>query len=66
MDNALNKKFFQVLEGIPCILSVDELRAAYPEAKVILTNRDVDSWLASMEKAFYTVLNWKTAHPRIL
>lgn len=37
---------------------VDELVAAYPEAKVILTNRDVDDWLTSMNNTFYIVLNW--------
>ena len=37
---------------------VDELVAAYPEAKVILTNRDVDDWLTSMNNTFYIVLSW--------
>ena len=37
---------------------VDELVTAYPEAKVILTNRDVDSWLRSMNNTFYAVLGW--------
>lgn len=37
---------------------VDEFVAAYPEAKVILTNRDVDDWLTSMNNTFYVVLSW--------
>lgn len=40
----------------------DELIAAYPDAKVILTNRDPDKWLASMETAYYKILaspDWK-------
>lgn len=48
----------QAITDIPCILFVDELIAAYPEAKVILTNRDVDSWLRSMNNTFYAVLGW--------
>jgi len=39
---------------------VDELLAAYPSAKVILTNRNVDTWLESMNKTFYVVTGWKT------
>jgi len=40
----------------------DELFAAYPNAKVILSNRDPDKWLASMEDAYYKILSspeWK-------
>lgn len=37
---------------------VDELRAAYPNAKVILTERDVDSWMVSMEKTLYVLMSW--------
>lgn len=40
-------------------MSVDELLAAYPKAKVILTNGDPDKWLLSMEKTFYVLLSWK-------
>lgn len=50
----------QAITDIPCIAFVDELVAAYPNAKVVLTNRDVDSWLVSMDKSFYTVLEWPT------
>jgi len=51
---------YDAIEDIPAILFVDELLEAYPNAKVILTNRDVDSWAQSMEKTFYTVTGWKT------
>ncbi|KAF2473762.1 NAD dependent epimerase/dehydratase [Lindgomyces ingoldianus] len=51
---------FDVLEDIPSILFADEFLAMYPNAKVILTNRDVTSWLASMDKTFSTILTWKT------
>lgn len=50
----------QVLEDIPCIMFVDELLEAYPDAKVILTNRDVDSWAKSMDNTFFKVTEWKT------
>lgn len=36
----------------------DELLAAYPNAKVILTERDIDSWTASMENTFFRLFSW--------
>jgi hypothetical protein len=39
---------------------VDELRTAYPNAKVILTNRDPDSWLQSIKRTFFVVAEWKS------
>ena len=38
---------------------VDELLEAYPEATVVLTTRDVESWVGSLERSFYAVLSWK-------
>ena len=43
----------QAVTDIPCVLFSDELLSAYPDAKVILTSRDVDSWLVSMKQVFY-------------
>ncbi|KAI4279468.1 MAG: hypothetical protein L6R38_005035 [Xanthoria sp. 2 TBL-2021] len=60
------KEFNKIFQGynavsdIPSILFVDELLAAYPKAKVILTNRDVDRWLKSMDSTFYAVMRWRT------
>ncbi|KAF2730604.1 hypothetical protein EJ04DRAFT_585396 [Polyplosphaeria fusca] len=51
---------YDVLEDIPCIMFVDELLEAYADAKVILTNRDVNSWAISMENTFFTITRWKT------
>lgn len=34
----------QAVTDFPAVLFARELIQAYPEAKVILTNRDVDSW----------------------
>ena len=45
---------------MPCILFVDELLAAYPDAKVILTNRDEDSWVVSMNKTVFELLRWRS------
>ena len=39
---------------------VDELLAAYPNAKVILTQRDVESWLISMDKGVFKFMSWKS------
>jgi hypothetical protein len=39
---------------------VDELLEMYPDAKVILTNRDIDSWHNSMNQTFFRVLGWKS------
>ena len=39
---------------------VDELLAAYPNAKVILTERDTESWLVSMQNTFYVLLSWES------
>jgi hypothetical protein len=49
-----------VIEDIPCILFVDELFEMYPNAKVILTNRDIDFWHNSMHQTFFKVLGWKS------
>jgi hypothetical protein len=49
----------QAVSDIPCILFVDELLAAYPNAKVIITSRPVDRWLLSVENSFYAILSWK-------
>jgi len=45
---------------MPCILFVDELLEAYPDAKVILTSRDEDSWVVSMDKTVFELLRWRS------
>ena len=45
---------------VPCCLFVDELIAAYPEAKIILNVRDANKWLQSMQKSLFTVFNWRS------
>lgn len=34
----------QAVTGSPAVIFAKELIEAYPEAKVVLTNRNVDSW----------------------
>lgn len=48
---------YDALTDTPCVLFSEELLSAYPDAKVILTERDVDSWVASMQRSYYKVLN---------
>ncbi|KAK4634603.1 hypothetical protein CLAFUW4_00150 [Fulvia fulva] len=39
---------YDAVADVPCICFAEELVKAYPEAKVVLSMRDVDSWLGSM------------------
>ncbi|PTB67733.1 hypothetical protein BBK36DRAFT_1115997 [Trichoderma citrinoviride] len=45
----------------PAVAFAEDLIKAYPEAKVILTNRDVDSWHASTMKTVY----WRATDPEL-
>ncbi|OJD34205.1 nad dependent epimerase [Diplodia corticola] len=65
---------FDAVCDVPAAWFVDELYAAYPDAKFILTDRDPDSWLRSMHNtAFACVkspmirvlgwLDWKLMKP---
>ncbi|RDW92234.1 hypothetical protein BP5796_01628 [Coleophoma crateriformis] len=45
----------------PAVAFAEELIEAYPEAKVILTTRDVDSWHASTMKTVY----WRVMDPEL-
>ncbi|KAG6994148.1 hypothetical protein G7Y79_00046g081990 [Physcia stellaris] len=51
---------YSAITDIPCILFADELLAAYPDALVILTERDEASWLVSMEKTILELWRWKS------
>jgi hypothetical protein len=44
------------ISDMPAILFVDELLAAYPDAKDVLTTHDIDSWLASFNNSVHGVL----------
>ncbi|KAF2096155.1 hypothetical protein NA57DRAFT_59213 [Rhizodiscina lignyota] len=46
---------YDVIGDIPLSVFVDDLLVAYPDAKVILTNRPAKSWYGSMRR---TILRW--------
>ncbi|EON65149.1 hypothetical protein W97_04386 [Coniosporium apollinis CBS 100218] len=46
----------------PCVAFAQELTEAYPDAKVILTTRDVDSWHASCLKT----VDWRANDPELV
>jgi len=48
----------QAVTDAPNVCFADELVAAYPNAKVVLSVRDPDKWVASMESSYYTILGW--------
>lgn len=50
---------YDATTDIPCVLFVDELLAAYPNAKVILTERDTAGWIKSVEATFLPILRTK-------
>ncbi|KAL8921023.1 MAG: hypothetical protein Q9208_005914 [Pyrenodesmia sp. 3 TL-2023] len=43
----------------PCCHFVEELIAAYPSAKVVLTTRTPESWLRSYQNSILEVLSWR-------
>jgi hypothetical protein len=45
---------WQGVSDIPAALFVEELMDAYPEAKIILTTREEEKWLASMERTLWS------------
>ena len=47
---------FDGICDVPGCLFVEEFREAYPEAKIVLTTRDVDAWLRSMQSTAGTML----------
>lgn len=54
---------FQAVSDDPCCLFTDQLVAAYPEAKIILTTRtNASIWLSSMEGFILKILQWRYAY----
>ncbi|KAL8947344.1 MAG: hypothetical protein Q9222_006363 [Ikaeria aurantiellina] len=49
---------YSAVTDIPCIMFAQELIAAYPDAKVLITTRDEDSWVRSISTLFKTLLSW--------
>lgn len=52
--------FLQVVAASPCWMFVDELLAAYPDAKVILSTRPPNAWINSLKRTVFPVLSSKT------
>ncbi|KAM0238983.1 hypothetical protein ACHAP5_008421 [Fusarium lateritium] len=49
---------YDAVVDIPAICFFEELVAAYPEAKVIVTQRDAESWLKNMDLTSGGTLRW--------
>jgi len=50
---------YSAISDAPCVNFPDELVAAYPNAKVVLTTRDTEPWVKSIEKSYYLILSWR-------
>ncbi|KAB5566704.1 P-loop containing nucleoside triphosphate hydrolase protein [Coniochaeta sp. 2T2.1] len=51
---------FEAVADYPAAIFPEELIAAYPEAKIILSTRDEDGWYASMMS---TLIHWQMSRP---
>ncbi|KAH7321822.1 P-loop containing nucleoside triphosphate hydrolase protein [Rhexocercosporidium sp. MPI-PUGE-AT-0058] len=49
---------YSAVTDAPNACFADELLEIYPNAKVILSVRDPDKWVASMETSYYRILGW--------
>ena len=49
---------YDALLDVPCLSFVEELVAAYPDAKVVLSSRDLEPWLMSLDSTGGHVLRW--------
>ncbi|KAJ8061852.1 hypothetical protein OCU04_009644 [Sclerotinia nivalis] len=54
---------YDAVTDCPCANFAEELIAAYPNAKVILTTREPDSWVRSMESCYYQILDILSWNP---
>ncbi|KAJ4288972.1 hypothetical protein N0V90_011314 [Kalmusia sp. IMI 367209] len=53
---------YDAVTDFPCALYAEQLVKAYPDAKVILTNRDYKSWERSMEDTIWWLFGSKLAY----
>lgn len=51
---------FNVTCNMPGTFLAEDLIKAYPNAKVILSTRDVDKWLKSMRQSVDSAIQWKS------
>ena len=47
----------QAVSSMPAVLFSDQLVEAYPNAKIILTESDPDTFVKSMQKSYYNIIN---------
>lgn len=59
-SNSLTNGSCQSISDEPCCYFVEELIAAYPDAKVVLNTRTRESWLRSMQNSILKVLSWRS------
>jgi len=50
---------YSAVTDTPCVNFYKELITAYPDVKVILTTRDPDEWIQSMERSVLEILSWR-------
>jgi len=50
---------YSAVTDAPCVNFSDELIKTYPNAKVVLTTRDPEPWIKSIETSYYTILSWR-------
>jgi len=44
---------------MPCVNFSEELVAAFPKAKVVLTQREPEAWVKSIDNSIYYILSWR-------
>lgn len=49
---------YDAVTDVPAVLFSQELLKAYPNTKVILTNRDPDKWVRSMDRTILLAMSW--------
>ncbi|KAK4494804.1 hypothetical protein PRZ48_014160 [Zasmidium cellare] len=54
LDKLLQR--YDAITDAPCVNFSDELLAAYPNAKVILSKRDPERWLESIQRSYHAVI----------
>lgn len=52
---------YDAVSDEPCCFFVEELIAAYPDAKVVLTTRARESWLRSVRESILVILGWRSS-----
>lgn len=70
-----SNRHLEAVTDMPCANFAEELVQAFPNAKVVLTQWDPESWVKSIETLFYTILSWRmwpflkwlspVSHPRL-